>query len=148
MTKVGRILRRTALDELPGILSIWKRDMSFVGPRALEVNEHRLLEEQIAGFEARLQVLPGLSGLAQVYDKQDIAQDKLAYDLEYIQTLSPVLDLKLLILSVLNTVSARWDIRAGKSAYQDVIDVSCAGEESVLDWSEPSNSKPTRQQKL
>jgi len=111
---VGGLLRRTALDELPGILSILKRDMSFVGPRALFVEEQKVLEEQIPGFAQRQCMLPGLTGLAQVYDHADDAQGKLRYDLEYLDRMGPWLDAKLLIVSVLNTLGARWDRRSGK----------------------------------
>ena len=114
VTRVGRILRRTALDELPELISIWAGDMSIVGPRALDVEEHRLLESQIPSFGERLRVRPGLTGLAQVYDHVDDAGTKLRYDLEYIQRMSPILDLKLLLLSVRNTLLARWDRRTGK----------------------------------
>lgn len=114
ITKVGKVLRRTALDELPELLSILKGDMSFVGPRALDVNEHRELEEKIEGFAIRLKVRPGLTGMAQVYDRQDNATDKLAYDLSYLDSMSPILDTKLMILSVFNTIGARWDQRTGK----------------------------------
>jgi lipopolysaccharide/colanic/teichoic acid biosynthesis glycosyltransferase len=114
VTPVGRILRRTALDELPELLSIWKGDMSLVGPRALDIEEHRVLEQQIEGFSDRLMVRPGLTGLAQVYDRQDDAVDKFSYDILYLKSMSPWLDTKLLVLSVLNTMSARWDKRAGK----------------------------------
>ncbi|MDA1188713.1 MAG: sugar transferase [Chloroflexi bacterium] len=114
ITKVGKILRRTALDELPSVLSIWKGDMSFVGPRALPVREQQMFEEQIPGFANRLKVRPGLTGLAQVYDLQDEAHTKLRYDIEYIQRMSFLLDIKLLLLSVRNTFLARWDVRKGK----------------------------------
>ena len=116
MTRIGRILRRTALDELPEVLSIWKGDMSLVGPRALDVEEHKSLEAQIPGFAERLKVRPGLTGLAQVYNRTDEARAKLGRDLEYIRRMSFWLDLKLLILSVFNTLTARWDIRIGKRA--------------------------------
>ena len=115
ITTVGRILRRTALDELPELLSIWKGDMSFVGPRALDVNEHLELEEKIKGFAARLKARPGLTGMAQVYDRKDDATNKLAYDVKYIENMSPILDTKLMILSVFNTIGARWDQREGKN---------------------------------
>ena len=92
ITRVGRILRRTALDELPEIISIWKGDMSFVGPRALDLEEHRALEGLMPGFEKRLQVQPGLTGLAQIYDKNDDPYEKYRYDMEYLQKLSPLLD--------------------------------------------------------
>jgi len=114
ITRVGRILRRTALDELPEVISIWKGDMSFVGPRALAVDEQLSLEDLIPGFEKRLQVRPGLTGLAQINDKNDEPHEKYRYDMEYLQKLSPILDARLLLHSVLNTVIARWDHRSGK----------------------------------
>ncbi len=116
VTRVGRFLRRTALDELPGLISIWRGDMSFVGPRALDVIEHQLLERRIPGFSRRLQVSPGLTGLAQVYNLTDAARPKLFYDLLYIRRMSLQLDLALVFLSVRNTLTARWDRRTGKSA--------------------------------
>lgn len=114
VTPFGRILRRTALDELPEVINIWKREMSFVGPRALDVEEQRCLEEQVPGFAKRLQVLPGLTGLAQIYDSTDDAHAKLHYDSEYLEHMSPWLDVKLLLLSVRNTCIAKWDQRHGK----------------------------------
>jgi len=114
ITRVGRILRRTALDELPEIISIWKGDMSFVGPRALDLEEHRALEKLIPGFEKRLQVQPGLTGLAQIYDKKDDPYEKYRYDMEYLQKFGPILDARLILLSVWNTGFARWDHRSGK----------------------------------
>ena len=121
LTRVGKFLRRTAMDELPGLWSIIKGDMSLVGPRALNVEEHKQLEQEIPGFEARLCVKPGLTGMAQVFDSADQAKDKLAYDLEYAKRMSPWLDAKLLILSVKNTITARWDRRVGKSTNSDVV---------------------------
>jgi lipopolysaccharide/colanic/teichoic acid biosynthesis glycosyltransferase len=114
VTKVGRLLRRTALDELPEVINIWRRDMSLVGPRALDVEEQRSLEKLIVGFEGRLKVRPGLTGLAQIYDPRDDAHEKFHYDLEYLQRMSPWLDIKLLILSVRNTLGVKWDRRSGK----------------------------------
>ena len=114
VTWIGHILRRTALDEVPSLLNILKGDMSFVGPRALDVNEHRELEEKIEGFAIRLKVRPGLTGVAQVYDRHDNATDKLAYDISYLKNMSPILDTKIMILSIFNTIAARWDQRTGK----------------------------------
>ena len=115
VTRVGRILRRMALDELPQTLNIWKREMSLVGPRALDVEEQRALEERLPGFNARLQILPGLTGLAQVYDHTDDDHSKLSYDMEYLKRMSPMLDLWLLVRSAINTLTGRWDRRRGKS---------------------------------
>lgn len=114
LTKVGKILRKTALDELPSLLSILKGEMSFVGPRALAVEEQRLLEKKIRGFDKRLQVCPGLTGLAQVYNPDDDPYLKLHYDLEYIKSMSLWLDIKLIFISIWNTVTGKWDSRKGK----------------------------------
>ena len=114
ITKVGKFLRRTALDELPSLLSILKGDMSFVGPRALAVEEQKFLEKKIPGFEKRLAVCPGLTGLSQVYNPEDDPYKKLEYDLEYIEKMSFWLDMKLILLSFYNTFTLRWDKRIGK----------------------------------
>ena len=92
--------------------------MSFVGPRALGVEEYEKLREEIPGFEKRLRVMPGLTGLAQVYNKSDSPLGKFAYDLRYIEQMGFWLDVKLIFLSVTNTLTARWDERTGKSDQQ------------------------------
>jgi lipopolysaccharide/colanic/teichoic acid biosynthesis glycosyltransferase len=120
VTRFGRLLRRTALDELPELLNIWKGEMSLVGPRALAEDEQRSLERSIPGFEDRLRVRPGLTGLAQVYDHSDDAIDKLRYDLVYVDRMGPFLDSKLILLSVWNTIAAQWDRRSGKVANGDI----------------------------
>jgi lipopolysaccharide/colanic/teichoic acid biosynthesis glycosyltransferase len=120
VTNIGRILRRTALDELPQVLNILTGDMSFVGPRAMPLDEFQEFQRKIAGLEQRLAVRPGLTGLAQVYGEgvRD-AREKLRYDLDYVQRMSLVLDIKLMLLSVRNTVLARWDTE-GHLAAKDV----------------------------
>ena len=120
VTNVGKFLRRTALDELPELVSIWKGDMSLVGPRALHVKEQEGLERQIPGFASRLQTLPGLTGLAQVYAPTDDADDKLHYDMAYLRSMSPWLDVKLIAISVWNTLRGRWDRRGGKPGIEPV----------------------------
>ena len=114
LTRVGKILRRTALDELPELWSVFKGDMSFVGPRPLDEIEQNRLEKQIPGFHQRLLIRPGLTGLAQVYDPADVAANKFKFDIEYMENLSPWLDGKLIFLSILNSLGAQWDHRAGK----------------------------------
>lgn len=119
ITRVGRFLRRTALDELPELISIWQGKMSFVGPRALDLDEQKYLEELVPGFEKRLQILPGLTGLAQIYNKTDDAHEKFRYDMEYLEKLGPFLDARLLLISVRNTLIAKWDHRSAKIKMQD-----------------------------
>jgi lipopolysaccharide/colanic/teichoic acid biosynthesis glycosyltransferase len=114
VTRVGRLLRKTALDELPQLLNIVRGDMSFVGPKPLAVEEFQQLCQEIPGFQRRLEVAPGLTGLAQYYNSTDDSGEKLRYDLSYIQHMSLWLDVKLMLLSAVKTITAQWDGRAAK----------------------------------
>jgi lipopolysaccharide/colanic/teichoic acid biosynthesis glycosyltransferase len=122
VTRIGRILRATALDELPQLWNIFKGDMSLVGPRALmpveiEVNGNGETTpiDMIAGYEERHQVKPGLTGLAQVYAPRDIPRrHKFRYDLAYIQNRSFWLDVKLIALSFWITFRGKWESRERK----------------------------------
>jgi len=122
VTRIGRVLRRMGLDELPNLIAILRGQMSFVGPRALAVEEvvgeidgryHSY--EQVPGFRERLVVRPGLTGLATVYVPRDASpRRKFAYDLLYIRRWSLGLDLKLVILSFLISFLGRWERRSRK----------------------------------
>ncbi len=101
ITKVGRIIRATRLDEIPQILNILKGDMSIVGPRP----ERKVIAEEyykdIPEFAYRLKVKGGLTGYAQIYGKYNTnAYDKLRLDLMYIENYSLLLDIKLIILTI------------------------------------------------
>ena len=117
VSRIGKVLRSTGLDELPQVLHILKGDMSFFGPRAMPVDEYEKFAKMLPQLHRRLSVRPGLSGLAQVRAQasRDIAQ-KLRYDLEYIERMNPWLDLTLLVTSVWNTLLARWETRSGEKA--------------------------------
>lgn len=115
ITAVGRVLRKTALDELPQLLNIWRGDMSFIGPKPLAVEEQRQLEVRMPDFAKRLQVRPGLTGMAQVHNVGDAADQKLRYDLDYVEHMSLWLDISLVLLSIRNTLLGKWDTRGGKS---------------------------------
>jgi len=122
ITRVGRVLRVTALDELPQLWSILIGDMSFVGPRALlpaEIEARGSGElvpaADIPGYAARHRVTPGLTGIAQIYADRDIPRrDKFRYDLIYVRRRSFGLDVRLIALSLWITVRGRWERRGGK----------------------------------
>jgi len=115
ITRVGKILRRTALDELPQIINIFKGEMSFVGPRAERPELHEQFVRELPEFENRLRIRPGLTGLAQVNGDYDLSPaEKLKYDLEYVSKMSLWLDVRLMLSSVLNSLMARWDRRRCK----------------------------------
>ncbi|RQG91511.1 sugar transferase [Natrarchaeobius halalkaliphilus] len=101
ITGVGRVLRRTHLDELPQLWSILAGNMSVVGPRAAWTEEEVLLEEDAPAWRKRWFVKPGLTGLAQVNDASSTdPETKLRYDLEYIRRQSFWLDLKIVVRQV------------------------------------------------
>ncbi len=122
VTRVGRVLRATAFDELPQLWNIIRGDMSVVGPRPLRPGESdttadgRLLPlAAIPGYEARHRVRPGLTGLAQVYAPRDLPRTgKFRYDLLYQRRAGLALDLRLIVLSFWITVRGRWEDRGPK----------------------------------
>jgi lipopolysaccharide/colanic/teichoic acid biosynthesis glycosyltransferase len=122
ITKVGKILRNTAMDELPQLINIFKGDMSFVGPRSLRPKEREVHGnpgevdiDKIPGYHERLKVRPGLTGLAQVYLPTDaLRKEKFKYDLHYINNRSFFTDLKLIVLSFWITFRGKWQSREKK----------------------------------
>jgi lipopolysaccharide/colanic/teichoic acid biosynthesis glycosyltransferase len=115
VTKVGRILRATAMDELPQLWNIFKGDISFVGPRAERPELVKKFVQFVPNYMKRFDVKPGLTGVAQVYGKYDSSpKEKLRYDLFYIKNKSFLLDLKLIILSFWITFRGKWESREKK----------------------------------
>lgn len=117
LTKVGRVLRPMALDELPALWHILRGEMSFVGPRTLPflVNDPRDPDYRSEcrslryGME-RLRVRPGLTGIAQLYCAKNLAwRKKFRYDALYIRKMSLWLDIKLVAMSFLRTFARRWE---------------------------------------
>ncbi len=101
ITKVGRIIRMTRVDELPQIINVLKGDMSLVGPRPERVEHVEEYTRQIPEFAYRLRVKGGLTGYAQIYGKYNTSPyDKLRLDLQYIEKQSALLDFKLLLLTI------------------------------------------------
>ena len=122
VTRVGRLMRATAMDELPQLWSIFIGDMSFVGPRALRPGEIEVLGsgriealEDVPGHRDRCRVRPGLTGIAQIYAPRDIPRrHKFRYDRVYIARQSFGLDVRLILLSFWITFRGRWEDRSAK----------------------------------
>jgi lipopolysaccharide/colanic/teichoic acid biosynthesis glycosyltransferase len=119
VTRVGRVLRATAMDELPQLWNIVRGDMSFVGPRPLRPGEADIADDgvviplcEIRGYETRHLVRPGLTGLAQVYAARDLRRSgKFRLDRLYLKRASFWLDMKLLTASFLITARGAWERR-------------------------------------
>lgn len=138
VTRVGRLLRATAMDELPQLWNIFVGEMSFVGPRALRPGEIEVRSarfnvqgstfngqpatgdavtplEQIPGYWQRHVVPPGLTGIAQIFADRDIpSRQKFRYDLLYIRRRSFWLDVRLVAISFWVTFRGRWEVRGTK----------------------------------
>jgi lipopolysaccharide/colanic/teichoic acid biosynthesis glycosyltransferase len=119
VTRVGRLLRATAMDELPQLWNIFVGDMSFVGPRPLRPGEidvrgdgQLLRLDQIPGYTERHGVRPGLTGLTQVYAPRDISRtSKFRLDRLYLRRAGFWLDLRLILLSFWITGRGQWENR-------------------------------------
>jgi lipopolysaccharide/colanic/teichoic acid biosynthesis glycosyltransferase len=126
VTRVGRLLRPTALDELPSLLHILRGEMSFVGPRVLLQRvedpadpDHGRESRALPRGEFRLLVRPGLTGLAQLYAPKNLPyRQKFRYDALYIRKMSLGLDIKLMLMSFLRTFARRWEQVQTRRAHQ------------------------------
>ena len=122
ITRVGRVLRATAMDELPQLFNIFRGDMSFVGPRPLmpgeiEVrgNGNLVRLDSIPGYVERHSVRPGLTGLSQVYAPRDTPRvRKFRLDSIYVRNATFCLDVFLVAVSFWITFRGRWEVRARK----------------------------------
>jgi lipopolysaccharide/colanic/teichoic acid biosynthesis glycosyltransferase len=122
VTTVGRLLRATAMDELPQLVNILVGDMSFVGPRPLRPGEvdirgdgHVTRLDEIRGYDERHGVRPGLTGLTQVFAPRDISRtSKFRLDRLYIKRAGFWLDVRLILLSFWISARGTWEVRGRK----------------------------------
>ncbi len=107
VTPVGGLLRRSSLDELPQLINVLQGRMSLVGPRPHAVAHNELYRKLIKGYMLRHKVLPGITGLAQVNNCRGEIQElhemeaRVRYDLEYLRHWTPMLDLKIILLTAI-----------------------------------------------
>ncbi|MAE33619.1 MAG: hypothetical protein CL493_04810 [Actinobacteria bacterium] len=105
ITKIGSILRKTSLDELPNLLNVLRGQMSFVGPRPLVKYESDLYGEY---SKKRNSVKPGITGLAQIQGRLDLSlQERLYWDVEYVEKKSFYYDLIIILKTVVSVLSRR-----------------------------------------
>jgi lipopolysaccharide/colanic/teichoic acid biosynthesis glycosyltransferase len=121
LTALGRIVRRTSLDEIPQLINIVRGEMSFIGPRPLLV---RYLPYYRDEERVRHTVLPGITGLAQINGRNDLGwDDRLAHDISYVRNMSARQDFKILLGTVKSVVTAsgvKVDVLSGHMRDLDV----------------------------
>ena len=119
LTKVGKFVRSTSIDELPQLLNVLKGDMALIGPRPLLVQYLPLYSKEKA---RRHEVRPGITGWAQVHGRNAISwQQKFAYDVWYVDHLSLITDIKVLALTIMK-VLRRADINEAGQATMEMFD--------------------------
>lgn len=117
VTRVGKIIRATSLDELPQFINILRGDMSFIGPRPTLTYHPWKLEEYTDFQRRRFEVRPGITGLAQVHGRKAIDwNDRIKYDVEYVDNLSLGLDCKILFQTVWNVLAMKDNDNVGETS--------------------------------
>jgi lipopolysaccharide/colanic/teichoic acid biosynthesis glycosyltransferase len=102
LTKIGKFLRKTSLDETPQLMNILIGDMSFIGPRP-DLPEHRLLYE--GNEERKLEIKPGISGYNQAYYRNTIPwKERIKNDIYYIDHLTFWLDIKIIVKTIISVL--------------------------------------------
>lgn len=117
LTRFGRFLRASSLDEIPELVNVLRGEMSLVGPRPLPV---RYLPRYSPEQNRRHEVLPGITGWAQVHGRNALDwETKFRYDIEYVDSRSVLLDLKILFLTVFQVFAARGISATGEATMSE-----------------------------
>ncbi|MBC8767862.1 sugar transferase [Arenibacter sp. BSSL-BM3] len=105
LTPVGKIVRKTSMDEIPQLINILKGDMSLIGPRPLLIQYLSVYNER---EKRRHSVLPGITGLSQVSGRNNLGWDvRLNMDVEYVENMSFLLDLKIFFKTIKNVITSK-----------------------------------------
>ena len=136
-TKIGNILRKLSLDELPQLINIIKGEMSFIGPRPWIPDYYENMTEY---QRHRNDVLPGITGLAQIKGRNNISiLAKINYDLEYVKNYSFIQDVKIFFLTI-KTVLSKEGADAGKGTIQTELETLIANEKEYQNNKELENN--------
>jgi len=119
LTPLGRILRKTSLDELPQLFNVIRSDMSLVGPRPLYM---RYIPRYTQAQRRRLEAKPGITGLAQVNGRNALSwEDRFALDIQYVDSISFWLDLRILFKTAWRVVRPEGISQAGRATMDEFL---------------------------
>lgn len=119
ITKVGKVLRKTSLDELPQIINILKGDMSIIGPRPALWNQYDLIDERDK-YRAN-DIYPGLTGWAQVNGRDELEIDvKAKFDGQYVERMSCIFDIKVFFITIFSVLRSDGIVE-GKTSNKNIV---------------------------
>ncbi len=105
ITRVGRVIRKLSIDELPQLINVFRGEMSLVGPRPPLPSE---VDQYESWQRKRFEVLPGITGLAQISGRSDLSFDEtLRFDFFYIENWSPLMDIKIMLKTLPGVILGR-----------------------------------------
>ena len=132
VTKVGKILRRTSLDELGQIINVLKGEMSFIGPRPWLIEYYTYYNDE---QKKRCDVLPGITGLAQACGRNNIDVIKrIEYDLEYVKKYSLIMDIKVIILTITSIFKKSGFDNGKEGAMNDIETLKMQTKNTISKW--------------
>lgn len=120
VTRVGRFIRKTSIDEFPQFVNIIKGEMSIIGPRPTLTYHPYKLEEYRSFQRKRFCVKPGVTGLAQINGRKDLHwNDRIIFDIKYVENVSFLLDLKIFFKTILKVLTMKDNINVGETAQKE-----------------------------
>lgn len=121
VTKVGKFIRKTSIDELPQFINIIKGDMSIIGPRPTLTYHPWPVEEYTKFQKKRFNVKPGVTGWAQINGRKEVPWDKrIEYDVEYVENLSFVFDIKIFFRTIIKVLAMQDNANVGETAKRSI----------------------------
>lgn len=121
VTRVGKFIRMTSIDELPQLVNILKGEMSFIGPRPVLTYHPWKYEEYTQEQLKRFEVRPGITGLAQIHGRKQVEWDKrMKYDVEYVEKLSLWQDIKIFFITIYKVILMKDNVNTIETTSESV----------------------------
>lgn len=123
VTKVGRFIRKTSIDELPQLFNIIKGEMSIIGPRPTLTYHPWALDKYTNEQKKRFDVRPGVTGWAQINGRKDVPwKERIKYDIEYVDNLSFTFDIKIFLKTIIKVLTMQDNVNVEETAKKQNMD--------------------------